>query len=241
MLGFEEDEPFWADWTPREPGALEVADELSPTTFFDAWRVDDPRFVEPLWDTLFHMLAMLQMSDGMVEAAPGLQFLQTQLDPQWNDLEVEITFLSQSDGQAEGVVVRLANSDGAGMWIEAYRLARESNSPVSWRILAEPAVVESDAVIVGWSLDDGEWRGQIQKYGDDQGVALHGGAWPEVIAILEEVLWDEISGRSYLEPDFEVAVDDSDLGPGWPASLGETVRQREISDYVGDTMFVPGF
>lgn len=244
LLGFDQEfEPRWTEWSADIPADMEVDERLQPTTVFDVWPIDDPRFVEPLWDALFHLLGVVKNAQISDEQAVVVQSLMIRLDPGLGDNHHEISFVSQAEGQAEGIVLRIVSPEGPGIWLEAHRRAGQSERPASWVLRLEPAAREEAGLTVWWDRGDQEWQ---VRCADEAGArrqhrSLEGSNWEEMFLLLEAAFWDRISGRDYLEPGFEVAAFEAKpMGEGWPSALGETVQQREISDFLADTVFMPG-
>lgn len=244
MKGLEaQNDAFWEEWTPRIPASPSVDERLRPATVFDAWRVEDSEFRQPVWDATFHMVNTLELR-GVGDSA-GLRSLLLRLDPSAESVHWEVAFVSQQEGDFEGVVVRMAGEDGAGIWIEASRPAGGTSTPTRWTFRAEPAAEEIRGTTVWWEKNGEEnaWQGTVGAGADAdraQSALADDAGWVELLQLWEKAIWAAVSDREYLEPEFERIEGVTDpIGPGWPASLGISVEERGLRDFVDDTVFAP--
>ncbi len=237
------DYEFWEEWTSRQPASMAVGENLKPVTVFDAWRIDDAAFREPVWDATFHVLDALRAAVSDESQQRALQSLMLRLEPGLAEVEWEAAFVSQKKGHAEGIVLRMATPKGVGLWIEGQRLSGDSNTAKRWTLRAEPAAEEVPGMTVWWAHNGERWQAE---------VAYEAGArrptsplendmgWGPFIKAWESALWQALSDREYLEPSFErIDGKKADLAPGWSASLGQAVQMRGLDDFVRDTVFAP--
>lgn len=231
------------EWTAHTPTAHPIDERLQPGTVFDTWRVEAPEFRDHTWDALFHVLTAVNIAIDDRDASLALEWLMIRLDPQAEDTEWELAFVSEQQGRAEGVVWRIATEDSAGLSIEAVRSAEGGDSPTRWTLRAEPAVAENDGLAVRFDQADETTRARITPAAGAERIDERldtAGGWEESVALLTDALWEPVTGPDYAEPDFE--YDDSaddDLADGWPAALGVDVQPRELEDFVVDTVFPP--
>ena len=244
MRGLEAEEyAFWKEWTPEEPARMTVDNRLEPVTVFETRRIDDPSFRHRGWDGVFHVLRTLAM-DVDDETRRGLESLMLRLDAGVEGVEWEVAFVSQGDGEYEGIVYRIVASDGAGIWLEASRPGGGTKAPTQWSLRTEPAARDVDGMTVVWAATDDGWERGIASGADVRDVELStvgDDRWERLLEMWEETLWEPVSDRAYLQPEFEYVEDDeTPLADGWPAALGEEVEQRGLGDFARDTVFPPG-
>lgn len=239
-----EDDAFWRDWTPREPAAMPVDDQLEPATVFDAWLVGDPEYQDPAWDGLFHGLTTFNAALDDETASSGVESLMMRLDPEAGNPIWELAFLSQADGRAEGIVLRIVRSDGSGLLIEGMRSSGDADRPGRWTARLEPAVEEVDGVTVRLEPGDDGWSAHWARGADatetDRSLETEVD-WDEIVDIWESALWEPVTQTRYLDTNFEyINSPGQTLAGGWPASLDRDVEERQLEDFVTDTVFPPG-
>lgn len=244
FLGLEgEQYAFWEEWTPRSPAAMSPNSALKPATVFDAWRLEESSYRSGAWDTVFHLLASLNTVVDDRALSRGIESVMLRLEPAVDDAVWELAFVSHETGQAEGIVLRIAASDGAGLWLEAWRRTDESNTPGHWTLRVEPAAEESAGVTAAWTRRDDQWTTRLGVGADatDQQLETVEMAFGQrFVELLIESIWEPVTGRSYVEPDFEPGAHaDEPLADGWPAALGRPVEERGLEDFVTDTVFIP--
>ncbi len=242
-----EERAFWEEWTPRKPATLSVSPELRPATLFDVWSVDDDAFHQLVWDPTFHALHALALRQDDLVTYEALHALMIRLEPGVEQARWELSFLSEQEGSAEGVVLRMVLDDGAGLWLEAIRDAQSGEGPRKWVLRVEPAVEEARGMTA--------WLEQLDDEGDDgwkltravgadaaeaDSWASSDPLWSDLAELWSDTLWEAVTGRDYLEPEFAFSeADREELAPGWPGALGKPVRQRGIDDFVTQTVFTP--
>lgn len=240
---------FWEEWTPREPAQMAVSDEGDSLVVFDAWSLEDRDMREILWDSTFHVMlaAKSVLPDGA--DTEGLTSLMMRLGIDDDEARFEVAFFSRQAGDGEGMVLRIVEPDGAGVWVEAERRKRSSDDPIRWTLRVEPAFEEAPGMAIWWERVDGAWTG---NYAPGAGaissaeidlVELPGHIvdWAETLELWRLGLWENATARAYVEPPFErIAVDEGGyLAPGWPVAMGFTVEPRGLDDLASDTVFWP--
>ncbi len=243
LLGMQADnKAYWEEWSQEAPTPFEVDDALRPAVIFDAWLIDDDAFQQQVWDPLFHALNALAIH-GDNDVSKALRALMVRLEPGVEEIHWELSFLSQGSGDAEGIVLRIASDDGAGVWLEATRSASGSSTPWQWILRAEPAAREVDGLTAWFHRDDDQWEVTYATGADATDATsevLTTPVFSELASLWNTYLWDAVSGRAYLEPEFSISDHgDDDPADGWPSSLGMSVEQRGIDEFISDTVFTP--
>lgn len=246
MLGLGgEDHEFWADWRAREPAAPPLMSGRQEVHLFEAWRVEDEALRGLVLDSAFYMLGAVQ---GGVsgEEARGVQSVLMRLSARFDEAKLEVDFFSAADGSAEGLLWRLVEPGGGGVWIEAERRAGSEVWPDRWTLRVEPAFEEAEGLVIWWEETDSGWvvreaKGagalkavaRLNEVQEEQQAAL--------LRVVAESLWERVVQQRFVEPDFELcaALEAGALAPGWPAALGEAVEPRGLDDFVSDTVFWP--
>lgn len=245
MLGAGgEEHEFWAEWTPREPVQPEIAGGRFEAHLFEAWRVEERPWRGQVWDGAFLMLGA---SAGGVEEAEerGVQSAMMRLSANIEEAQLEVSFFTANDGGAEGLVWRLVEPGGAGVWIEAEREVGSGTAPDRWTLRVEPAFEEAKGRTVWWEREEGEWVvGQVEGAGGLEAEAVQSIAEEQaavLLEVLEESLWESVTMQRFVEPPFAFrpAVEAGPLAPGWPAALEQVVEPRGLEDFVRDTVFWP--
>ncbi len=244
MLGFGgEDYTFWDDWTPREPAPMEPA-AGSSIALFDAWSVADEAFRERLWDSTFHMLSAVKMSLPSTIDRQGLKSILMRFSVELERTQFEFAFFTRDDGQAEGIVLRIVEPEGSGLWIEGIRRANESTSPYRWTLRVEPAFEETPGFVVWWERLEDQWATAIASGAGSslqEAVPWHPIETEAFLQLWNHQIWEAVTAQNYLEPSFErIAITDgAALATGWPATLGLDVEDRGLENFVDDSVFWP--
>ena len=224
-------EPEFEQWTPAEPADLPLDDALRPSTVFDAWHIEDDAFRESSWDGLFHLLAGVNQT----LESPDLEAVMMRLEPEMGEANWEVVFVSHQQADAEGLVLNIVDDQGMTLWVEAVREAGASTQPKRWNIRAEPAVEESDGLVLRFEADGaGGWEGFVGDGADGEAdepleTELQ---WQDLLENLRRTLWEPVTDREYVQPEIEVRQIEGEV-------LGRTVEERELEDFVVDSVFPP--
>lgn len=234
---------FWEEWTPRAPTAMSPGAPLTPSTVFDVWRLGESDYRNGVWDATFHVVSALNTAVDDPVLTRGIESVLLRADPAVDDAVWELAFLSHETGEAEGIVLRIASSDGAGLWIEASRPTDGEDSPNRWTLRIEPAVEETEGLTAVWNREGGDWSVGLaagSDAGEDQLEPVEPPGGQRLVEMWTEAVWQPVTGRTYVEPEFEPIADPGEpLAEGWPPALGREVRERGLEDFVTDTVFIP--
>ncbi len=244
MMGLDEaGHAFWEAWRPREAAPMAVDIDDGDWTVFDGWGIEDQSYRTDLWNHLFPLLSRLQGVDSEDGDAQGLISVLLRLEHQLDDTLWELSFFSAADGHQEGAVLRIVTPDGVGLWLEAARSAGESSNPDRWVLRVEPAAEEAPGQTWWWTPDNDDWslstaRGAAASSPTEE---LHAHGWTPFLDMVIEFWWENITDRAYLEPPFQISDPwpDDPTNKGWCGTLGADIQERELRDFVADTVFVP--
>ncbi len=241
LMGYHgEDHEPWSDWERRDAVPMEVTPRGADIVVFDAWEITDWDARERFFDATFHVLSFVRTAVP-AEHHPGLHATLALLAADDDALRMEIAFFTREDASAEGLVLRVVEPGGSGVWIEAERPAGDDTAPRWWTLRVEPAFTEAPGLTLHWTTDDTDAVHLGPTAVADPQPSTLDHSWAPVLALWEENLWDAVTQRSHVVPDFDPHRPDpaTPLGPGWPPALGLEITPRGLSDFLPHSVFWP--
>ena len=239
-LGASED-PIPEDWHRRLPAspALDGSDEA---LLFDAWRIEDSHFREALFTALFPLVQSLR---ALPESADhqGLELLLILLSAELPTSEMELLFFSRNETAREGILLRIVEPEGTGIWLESTRSLRGSTEPDQWILRAEPAFDQALGLTLWWTRTDQGWEAFWAPGADALPSQRHPAPLTSdpFLALWEETLWSAVTAEQSLAPPFPIVAQtpDRDLAPGWPTILGQPLQDRGLDHLETESVFWP--
>ena len=239
-LGISEG-PVPDDWQRRHPASPSL-DGPDPPLLFDAWQIEDLHFRETLFTALFPLIQSLQ---ALPEDADhrGLELLLILLSAELPHAEMELLFFSQTDAAREGLLLRIVEAEGTGIWLEGSRSLQGASEPDRWILRAEPAFDQAPGLTLWWHRSDSSWEASWAPGAD----ALPSAGRPAPLTsdpfliLWEETLWNTVTGERSLRPPFPVVAQTPDrkLAPGWPSTLGQPLQDRGLDHLETESVFWP--